>query len=355
MIKNIILLIAVVSFFWSCSEKVSTEKTADCSESYLDYSDSDDQFTGGISMIPISTPKGTFKVWTKRVGNNPKMKVLLLHGGPGGTHELFECFDGYFPKEGIEYVYYDQLESYYSDQPNDSTLWTTEHFVEEVEQVRKALNMNNDNFYLLGQSWGGILAMEYALKYQNNLKGLIISNMMASIPEYEKYASEVLGPQLPEEVYTEIKAMEADSDFTNPRYGELVTQYYYTEHVLRMPLDQWPESVNRGMKHLNPNIYIAMQGYSEFGVTGEASLKGWDVSARLKEIKVPALMIGATHDTMDPEYMEWMSEEVQNGTFLLCPNGSHFSQYDDQKKYFEGVLQFIKDVNNDSQKSNTNN
>jgi proline iminopeptidase len=272
------------------------------------------------------------------------MKVLLLHGGPGGTHEFFECFDGYFPKEGIEYIYYDQLDSYYSEQPNDSTLWTTKHFVEEVEQVRQGLNLSKDNFYLYGQSWGGILAMEYALKYQDHLKGLVISNMMASIPEYEKYAAEVLGPQLPPEVYKEIKDMEANNDFGNPRYTELVTNYYYTEHVLRMPIEEWPESINRAFKHLNPNIYIFMQGYSEFGVTGNASLKGWDVSGRLKDISVPTLVIGATHDTMDPKYMEWMSNEVQNGRFLLCPNGSHLSQYDDQKTFMNGLISFVKDV-----------
>jgi proline iminopeptidase len=344
--KNITyLLVFFALIVTSCvnSDK-SSEQETNYTSAYLDYSNADDQFTGGIKMIPITTPKGTFNVWTKRVGNNPKIKVLLLHGGPGGTHEFFECFDGYFPNEAIEYVYYDQLDSHYSDKPNDSTLWTTEHFVEEVEQVRKALNMNSDNFYLYGQSWGGILAMEYALKYQNNLKGLVISNMMASIPEYEKYAAEVLGPQLPPEIYKEIKAMEADEDFSNPRYTELVTQHYYTEHVLRMPLEEWPESINRAFAHLNPNIYIFMQGYSEFGVTGNASLKGWDVSDKLKTLSVPTLMIGATYDTMDPKYMEWMSTEVQNGRFLLCPNGSHLSQYDDQKNFFNGLIKFIKDV-----------
>ncbi|RIA10079.1 proline iminopeptidase [Flavobacteriaceae bacterium MAR_2010_72] len=337
--------IAVSFFVASCvnSDKQSESQMANTS-GYFDYSNADDQFTGGIKMIPIETSKGIFNVWTKRVGNNPKIKVLLLHGGPGGTHELFECFDGYFPNEEIEYVYYDQLDSYYSDKPNDSTLWTTEHFVEEVEQVRKALNMDATNFYLYGQSWGGILAMEYALKYQNNLKGLVISNMMASIPEYEKYAAEVLGPQLPPEVFKEIKAFEEAEDFGNPRYTELVTQHYYPKHVLRMPIEDWPESINRAFNHLNPNIYIYMQGYSEFGVTGDASLKGWDVSERLKEISVPTLMIGASYDTMDPKYMEWMSTEVKNGQFLLCPNGSHLSQYDDQKNFFSGLIKFIKDV-----------
>jgi len=137
---------------------------------YFNYS-KQDQYTGGIKLIPIKTPKGEFRVWTKRVGNNPKIKLLLLHGGPGGTHEAFECFDGWLPSEGIEYIYYDQLESAYSDQPNDSTLWNIDHYVEEVEQVRQALGLTKDNFYLLGHSWGGMLAMEYALKYQQNMKG----------------------------------------------------------------------------------------------------------------------------------------------------------------------------------------
>ncbi|MDO9593394.1 MAG: proline iminopeptidase-family hydrolase, partial [Lutibacter sp.] len=203
--NNIFYLFILTILFVSCAEK---EKSATESvSSYFDYSNSDDQLTGGIKMIPITTPKGTFNVYTKRVGNNPKMRVLLLHGGPGGTHEQFGNFDGYLPNEEIEYIYYDQLDSYYSDKPNDAALWTTEHFVEEVEQVRKALNLNKDNFYLFGQSWGGILAMEYALKYQDNLKGLIISNMMASAPAYTKYANEVLGPQMNPEVFKEIMAM----------------------------------------------------------------------------------------------------------------------------------------------------
>ena len=295
-------------------------------------------------MIPITTPKGEFKVWTKRVGNNPKIKVLLLHGGPGFTHEQYESFDGYFPNESIEYIYYDQLGSYYSDQPDDNSLWTIERFVEEVEQVRKALNLDKDNFYLFGQSWGGILAMEYAFKYQDNLKGLVISNMMASAPDYNAYAQEVLAKQLDPEVYAEIQEMEANSDFENPRYSELLFKYHYTEHILRMPLDEWPETVNRLFKHYNPNVYVYMQGYSEFGITGDATLKNWDVKSQLSSITVPTLVIGSQYDSMDPKHMEWMSNEVQNGRFLLCPNGSHLSQYDDQKIFFNGLIKFIKDV-----------
>lgn len=295
---------------------------------------------GGVKMIPIHD--GKYNVWTKRVGNHPTIKVLLLHGGPAATHEYFESFDSFLPKEGIEYYYYDQLGSYYSDQPTDTSLWNIDRFVEEVEEVRKALNLDNSNFYLLGSSWGGILAMEYALKYQSNLKGLIISNMMASAPEYGKYADEVLAKQMDPAVLKEIRDLEAKKDFENPRYMELLVPNFYTEHLCRFPADQWPEPVNRSFKHMNGVIYTLMQGPSEFGISGK--LEKWDRTADLKTITVPTLVIGATHDTMDPEHMKWMAGEVTNGRFLLCPNGSHLSMWDDQEHYFPGLISFLKDV-----------
>lgn len=296
--------------------------------------------TGGIKMIPVHD--GKYKVWTKRIGNNPKIKLLLLHGGPAATHEYFESFDSFLPKEGIEYYYYDQLGSYYSDQPSDSSLWTTERFVEEVEEVRKGLGLDSTNFYLLGNSWGGILAMEYALKYQENLKGLIISNMMASAPEYGKYAEEVLSKQMDPTVLKEVRALEAKNDFANPRYMELLLPNYYTEHLCRFPVDQWPDPVNRTFKHLNGAIYTLMQGPSEFGISGR--LAKWDRKADLPSIKIPTLTIGAKFDTMDPEHMKWMSTQVQQGRYLYCPNGSHLSMWDDQDHYFPGLISFMKDV-----------
>ena len=293
-------------------------------------------------MIPISTPKGEFNVWTKRVGNNPKIKVLLLHGGPGMTHEIYECFDGYFPQAGIEYYYYDQLGSYYSDQPEDLSLWDLPRFVEEVEQVRIALNLDSTNFFLYGQSWGGILAMEYALKYQKHLKGLIISNMVASIPDYQLYSDSVLAPQMDQEILSEILLYEDNQDYANPRYLELIVEHYYTKHIIRYPTDQWPEPINRAFKHLNPDVYVTMQGPSEFGIKGDATLKHWDIKDKLKNIKTPTLTIGAQYDTMDPEHMEWISNEVQNGQYLHCPNGSHLCQFDDQKVFFKGLIDFLQ-------------
>lgn len=336
-----LFVFATVIFLTACNQSVSNTKN-----NYHDTTGRKDILTGGVQMIPIQTEKGVFNVWTKRVGNNPKIKVLLLHGGPGSTHEYFECFDSFLPAEGIEYYYYDQLGSAYSDNPNDSSLWNLPRFVEEVETVRKALGLDSTNFYLLGHSWGGILATEYALKYQQNMKGIIISNMVPSIPDYIKYANDVLGPKLPKDVLAKIRAFEAKGDYTNPAYLQIVQDYYYPEHVLRMPPANWPDPVKRAFSRMNYPLYLRMQGPSEFGVVGDAALKTWDRKADLNKIYRPLLSIGGEFDTMDPKAMEALSKAVQKGQYLYCPNGSHMSMYDDQQTYFKGLIRFLKETCN---------
>jgi proline iminopeptidase len=313
------------------------------SASYFDSAGRDDAWSGGARLIRITTPKGTFRVWTKRVGNNPRIKVLLLHGGPAATHEYFEAFDSYFPGAGVEYYYYDQLGSFYSDQPDAPELWEIPRFVDEVEQVRKALGLTRDNFYLFGHSWGGILAVEYALAHQENLKGLVISNMMMSIPEYNAYAEKVLMPAMDQKALAEIKAMEkAGKNTTDPRFLELVLEQHYTKHVLRRPPAEWPDPVNRAFAHINQKIYVPLQGPSELGASGK--LEKWDRTADLGKITVPTLVIGAGHDTMDPEHMRRVAGKLGRGRYLHCPEGSHLAMYDDQKIYMAGVIDFLLDV-----------
>jgi proline iminopeptidase len=313
---------------------------------YLDYSGRSDRISGGVRMIPVDTPKGRFRVWTKRIGNNPRIKLLLLHGGPGITHEYLEPFDSWLQAAGVEYYHYDQLGSHYSDQPDDPDLWEIDRFVDEVEQVRTALRLNRDNFFLYGQSWGGLLALEYALAHQQNLKGLIISNMMASVPTYNDYAANVLMPQMDQDALTEIKQLEAAGDTENPRYEELLMEHYYVHHLLRMPPEEWPEPVIRSLSHLNRSIYEPMQGPSELGASGK--LQYWDRSASLPRIYVPTLVIGAEHDTMDPTYLEAMARRLPDGRYHHCPHGSHFAHIDDQQTYFEGLLRFLNDVDEHS-------
>jgi proline iminopeptidase len=301
-----------------------------------------DAWQGGVRMIPIHTPAGDFRVWTRRVGNNPRIRVLLLHGGPGATHEAFEVFDSFLPADGVEYYYYDQLGSYYSDQPDDPRLLTIDRFVDEVEQVRQALGLDQDNFYLLGHSWGGLLAIEYALKYPGHLKGLVISNMMSSIPAYNRYANEVLFPQLDPAALAELHQLDAAKDYDNPRFEELLVPHY-EHHVLRRPVAEWPDPVLRGfIKHLNRKIYVPMQGPSELGASGV--LADWDRTAELAKITVPTLVIGARYDTMDPAWMEMMSKRLPHGEYLYLANGSHAAFYDDQQAYFAGLIAFLHRV-----------
>lgn len=295
---------------------------------------------GGVQMIPITTPKGKFNVWTKRFGNNPKLKVLLLNGGPGATHEYFECMENFLPREGVEFIYYDQLGCGLSDNPKDTSMWSLPRYVEEVEQVRKALNLNKDNFYLLGHSWGGILAAEYAFKYQKNLKGLIISNMMMSCPAYGRYAQDVLAKQMKPEVLAEIRRIEAKKDFSNPRYMGLLEPNFYAQHLCRIVPN--PEPVSRAMGKINQSLYVTMQGPSEFGVAGK--LVNWDRTKDLPKLSVPFLSIGGKYDTMDPDHMRWIATQVQHGASLICPKGSHMSMYDDQQTYMRGLLKFVKSV-----------
>jgi proline iminopeptidase len=335
-----LLTCGILIVFFSCTnDKPDIKENSVTITEYFNYGDSGIQ-TAGVKMIPIKTPVGTFKVWTKRFGNNPRIRILLLHGGPAMTHEYMECFESFFPKEGFEFYEYDQLGSYYSDQPTDSSLWVTSRFVEEVEQVRKAIKADASNFYILGNSWGGILGMEYALKYQQNMKGLIVANMVASAPEYGRYADEVLAKQMDPKVLAEVSSIEQSKDFSNPRYMELLLPHFYKKHLCR--LEEWPDALNRSVKHLNGVIYTMMQGPSEFGISGR--LASWNIKNRLSEITVPTLMIGAKWDTMDPKAMEEQSKMVKNGSYLYCPNGSHLSMWDDQQVFMNGVIDWIKKV-----------
>lgn len=289
--------------------------------------------TGGVKMIEIA---GGYKVWTKKVGNG-KIKMLTLHGGPGCTHEYFECFEDFLPQEGIEFYYYDQLGSAYSDQPNDTSLWNMARFTEEVEQVRQGLGL--DSFYLYGQSWGGMLAIEYALKYGQHLKGLVISNMTASIPSYLKYINE-LRAKFPPETIKMMEAYEAKEQWDAKEYQDILINELYNKYICRVV--PWPEPVSRMFKHLATPVYNTMQGNNEFVVTG--TFKDWDRWADLPAIKNKTLVIGGKYDSMREADLKKMSELIPNCRFAICPNGSHLSMWDDQQNYFNYLLNFIKSV-----------
>ncbi|MCU1251659.1 MAG: fpaP [Edaphobacter sp.] len=291
--------------------------------------------TAGIRMVPVFG--GKYKVWTKKVGSG-SVKVLLLHGGPGASHEYLEVMESFLPAADIEYYYYDQLGCGNSDQPDDPSLWTLARYTQEVEEVRRGLGL--ENFVLYGHSWGGILAIEYALNYQQHLRGLIISDMTAGTHSYLKRTAALKQNLLSPEKFAQLNALEAKQDYDNPAYEKIMMEDLYPQMICRT--HPWPEPLTRAFRHLNDKIYNQMQGKSEFLVTG--NLKDWERWDRLHEIKTKALTIGARYDEMDPEDMKKMATLMPNATSAICPNGSHMCFWDDQDIYFRHLLGFLRAV-----------
>jgi proline iminopeptidase len=288
--------------------------------------------TGGAKMVEVD---GKYHVWTDRVGHGP-VKMLTLHGGPGFPHDYLECFEDFLPQHGIQFYYYDQLGVGNSDVPDDASLWTVPRYRAEVEQVRKALGL--DHFILYGHSWGGMLAIEYALGHQDHLKALIISDMTAGIPAYEKYAATLLAELSPEDQKTLAK-FAAAGNYDAPEYQEIMMGKVYAQHLIR--LDPWPEPVARAFRKFNQKIYNVMQGPNEFAISG--NFKDWDRWADLPKIKVPTLIIAGRHGTMSPDDIRRMGKLIPHSRVVIT-EGSHLEMYDDQERYFAAVVKFIKDV-----------
>ena len=290
----------------------------------------------GIKWIPVVD--GKHKVWTKGMGSG-SLKVLLVHGGPGFNHDYFDCFESFLPEAGIEIYYYDQLGCGNSDNPEDTPLWNLERYLQEVEEVREGLGLTD--FVLLGHSWGGMLAIEYALKHQydGHLKGIVISNMVASIDSYLACAQK-WKKTLPEDLLKAVERIEAEGDWENPEYDRIIMERLYPQMICR--IQPWPEPLTRSFRLANMKIYIHIQGHSEFNVTG--NMKGWDSWDRLHQIELKTLVLGAQNDEMDPEDCKKMAKLMPRGEVAICPSGSHMAFWDDQEAYFAYLLRFLKSL-----------
>ncbi|MFZ4520063.1 MAG: proline iminopeptidase-family hydrolase [Bacteroidales bacterium] len=331
--KETLLLLLMASCMISCNHS-PTLSAPDANSSSKDTPY--EVKTGGVKMILVD---GKYHVWTKKVGEG-KIKVLLLHGGPGFSHDYFECFEDFLPKEGIEFYYYDQLGCGNSDQPTDTSLWNIPRYVEEVEQVRKGLGL--DNFYLLGHSWGSMLAMEYLDKYQSHVKGAILSNMTAGMKSYVPYAESLKKKFLTASELATYDSLDKLKLYDAPEYQNLLMSKLYTRTICRFPVINWPEPIMRAFKKANLSIYIQMQGVDEFHITG--NFKNWEMWDKLPNIKVPTLVIGGMNDEMNPEDMKKEGRLIPLSRTYLCPGGSHMSMYDDQQNYFTNLIGFLKDV-----------
>lgn len=185
---------------------------------------------------------------------------------------------------------------------------------------------------------GGLLALEYALHQQEHLKGLVFWNMVSSARLYGRHAEDVLMPSMHQQMFAGIRKLEASGATDDPRYEELLMGHHYLLHVPR-PVEEWPDPIRWAFAHINPSIYVPMQGRSELGRSG--SLEDWERPGDLVHIDVPTLVIGAEHDTMDLAHRRWTADQLPRGSHLHCPDGSHLCQFDDASHHSPGLLDFL--------------
>ena len=289
----------------------------------------------------IITLDNGYHLWTNTQGEGD-IHLLALHGGPGGNHEYWEDAAEQLKKQGlnVQVTMYDQLGSLYSDQPDYTDpeiakkYLTYEYFLDEVDEVREKLGL--DNFYLIGQSWGGLLVQEYAVKYGQHLKGAIISSMVDEIDDYVKHVNALREKTLSKEDVDFMKDCEAKNDYSNPKYQE------YVQVMNENYIDRKQPSKLYHLKDLGGDaVYNAFQGDNEFVITGK--LKDWHFRNPLKNIKVPTLITFGEHESMPLATGKKMAELIPNAKFVTTPNGGHHHMVDNPDVYYKHLADFIRD------------
>lgn len=288
----------------------------------------------------IITLDNGYHLWTRTVGHGD-IKLLCLHGGPGGTHEYWENFGDELADLGVQVSMYDQLGSFYSDQPDYSDpqiaakYLTYDYFLEEVEEVRQKLGL--DNFYLIGQSWGGLLVQMYAVKYGQHLKGAIISSMVDEIDEYVTSVNQCRLQTLGADKVRYMQKIEQENRLDDPTYQSYV-DILNAEYVDR----KQPEAIRHLVSTMATDVYNVFQGDNEFVITGK--LKDWHFRQHLHEIKVPTLLTFGEHETMPLSTAKIMQQEIPHARLETTPNGGHHHMIDNAPVYFAHLKKFIRDV-----------
>ena len=266
----------------------------------------------------------------------PKGSLLCLHGGPGAPHNYLLSL-GDLSHSGYRVILYDQLGVGKSEMPQNKYIFSIEYGVEEVEAFRRAMNLGKVN--LLGSSYGGLLAIAYALKYQKNLKSLITTGGLASVPltvkEMQRMKSE-----LPAETVSILEKYEKAGDFENPEYVRASMEFYH-KHVCR--LSEWPPEVQFTLDNVSKPVYYLMNGPNEYTIIG--SMKYWDATDQLPQIKVPTLVTGGRFDEVSPKVAESIHKGIKGSKRLTFANSSHMPFWEERQKYMRAIAKFLDEVN----------
>lgn len=281
-----------------------------------------------------------YKVWYRMVGDHEdygKLPLLCLHGGPGATYDYLEPLEK-MVGTGRRVIFYDQLGSGNSDHPHNPSLWTVPLFVEELGVVRQALGL--EHVHILGQSWGGMLGMEYALTQASGLASLIIADSPASMSQWVAEANR-LRAELPSDVQEVLLQHEAAGTTDDPAYQEAVL-VFYRRHLCR--LDPWPDCLLRTFEKVSqdPEVYTTMNGPSEFHVIGV--IKDWDIVDRLGEIHIPTMVLSGLYDEATPIIVETVHHGISGSEWVLFENSSHMPHIEETERYLQVLTSFLNRI-----------
>lgn len=279
-----------------------------------------------------------YKVWYRSVGGSSgkdeQIPLLLLHGGPGALHDYLENLQA-LATETRRVIFYDQLGCGRSDQPDEPERWRIPRFVDEVGMVRRALGL--ERVHILGQSWGGMLAIEYTLTQPEGLVSLILSNTLSSMPLWIAEANR-LRAELPSDVQATLTRHEEAGTTDSEEYEQAMT-VFYDRHVLR--IQPMPDFVQRSFSGMG-QVYHTMNGPSEFHVIGV--IKDWDRTDRLGEIHVPTLIISGRYDESTPTINEVLQRGIPGSEWVVLENSSHLAHVEEPELYMETVRNFLSRV-----------
>jgi proline-specific peptidase len=279
-----------------------------------------------------------YETWYRVVGEAEeagKLPLVCLHGGPGALHDYLEPLEA-VAGTGRRAIFYDQLGCGRSDQPSDPSMWTVELFVDEVGAVRDALGL--DRVHLFGSSWGGMLAMEYALTQPSGLASLVIASSPASIPLWAEEANR-LRSELPDEVRAVLDRHEQAGTTDDPEYAAAEMEFY-RRHLCR--LDPWPDCLMRSMTGMRREVYETMQGPNEFVITG--TLADWDITDRLGEISVPTLVTSGRYDEATPRIAEQVHRGIPGSEWVVFEESAHSAFIEEPERYLSVLDAFLSRV-----------
>jgi proline-specific peptidase len=285
-------------------------------------------------FVPVA---GEYRVWYRIVGGGAEREhipLLALHGGPGVPHDYIENLAD-LASDSRRVIFYDQLGCGRSDQPDDSSLWRVDRFVEELAIVRRELGL--DRVHLLGQSWGGMLAIEYMLTQPQGIVSLILASTLSSMPMWIAEANR-LRTELPIEVQATLLRHEAAGTTDDPEYQRAMT-VFYERHVIRVvPM---PEQVKRALDQVG-QVYYTMNGPTEFHVIGV--IKDWDRTERLSEIHVPTLITSGRYDESTPAINEILHHGIAGSEWIIFENSSHMAHIEEPELFLPVVQSFIERI-----------